>query len=171
MKTTPLRKFIFFISLFAGFVFISFYLFGQSVIMIENHNNNSIFKQLRDNSYSAKCSTNCISLFIPQDVKTCGINDSRITSVIIVPASQDIVFYSAVQKDGKNMVDFTLANNNPDSILKSDWTLSTQPVIIDMYNKTFVSSEAFISHANKKYLVHDLNYIISSFCSNLKNND
>lgn len=171
MKTISLCKIILYPFLLAGFVFIIFYLFNQSVILLENNQNNTLFQKLQNNTYSAKCSVNCVTLFLPQNVNTCGINDSKISTIIIAPAHQNIVFYSASQNGGKSMVDFTLATNNPDSVLKSDWTLSPQPVIIDMYNKTLISSDLFLSHTNKNDLVHDLNYIISSFCSDLQNND
>lgn len=171
MKTISLRKIILYPFLSTGFVFIFFYLFNQSVILLENNQNNTLFQKLQNNTYSAKCSVNCVIIFLPENVKTCGINDSKISTIIIAPAYQNIVFYSASQNGRKNMVDFTLANNNPDSLLKSEWALSPQPVIIDMYNKTLVSSDLFLSHTNKKDLVDDLNYIISSFCSDLQNND
>lgn len=171
MKTISLRKIIFYPLFLTGFVFILFCIFNQSVIFFENNQNNTLFQQLRNNTYPAKCTVNCITFFLPPNVKTCGIHDSQISTIIIAPAYHNIVFYSASNNAGKNnIVDFTLANNNPDSLLKSDWYLSTQPIIIDMYNKTLVSSDIFLSHANKKDLVHDLNYIISSFCSDLQNN-
>lgn len=171
MLNAKYKLFIFLLFFSCLFFILSLFIFSQARIAINNQENNQILLQLRSHTYPYTCSKNCVSLFLPKEVKSCGFYDSHFRNIIIVPGNENIVFYSAENTLGKNIVDFTLATHDDFSILNANWSLSEkQPVIIDMYNKTMIVNEQFLSHSTHEDLIHDINFIISSFCTDIENN-